>query len=499
MEYNEKYASQVEVVVEKKRFRNNILIITIFILVAILSINIKLSIVGIALIFLITFLYKPLWWVYFMLTYLTFEILIQNFVPGSLVGVLRYGTEGFSYIVLFTSIIISLAKKRKVKLYIYDKSIIAFILFSIIAALINDVDTKIFIMGLRWLVRYVVIYFIFKFNSFSKTELKRLVKYFYFLIIIQLSIGLLQFVFRSKLDVILKQKVIELEYHTIESVQSESKYAIFSTFGRYGEYAYFVTLAVTFLFAKYVFDKKKRSLVLLGIALVVLILTYARQAAVGVIISILFYIYFNRDKRSISKTKISAILVIITISVGIYFVYNDFQRGKGVLGESMSQRYLSIFSIDFIKEDYSGKGRTYFLTTVNKKFIENKPLIGYGVGMYGTEPAIKYDQSVYTELNIPTRFSMDVYWISILGQLGLVGIFLLFRCYYLFYRECKSNYINNRDFKEFISLFIRLSFIAIMIQSFFGSNLSDRYQAFYIWMFFGIFDSIKTIEINKEK
>lgn len=476
---------------EKKNNKHIILIISIFIFTSIFSIDFKLSILGIAIIFVALFISKPLLWIYFMITYATFEVLIQNFIPISLIAPLRYGTELFSYIILMFSILNTIIKKRKIKLYKYDKYIIIFIIFSIISAIINQVELKIFILGLRWIIRSVVIYYIFKFNNFRKKDLEGLLKYFYILIIIQLSIGILQFFFRSKMDIILKPKVIDLDFYTIQFSQLDSKYGVFSTFGRYGEYAYFITLAAIFLLLKYSMDKKIRNLVILSISIIVLILTYARQATLAVAIAILIYVYFNKGKEKISKRKISIILGIVLTFTSIYFVYNEFQAGKGILNESISQRYLSIFTMDYIKSDYDGGGRIYFLTTVNKKFIQSKPLIGYGVGMYGTEAAISYNQSVYTNLNIPTQFSMDVYWTSILGQVGIIGLVLLFKIYYSFYKESDIMRKSDDRIIRFVSTFIKITFIAIMIESFFSSSLSDRYQAFYVWMFYGIFDNLR--------
>lgn len=481
------------------KIKNNLIVALGIIITSLLVLDIKFSIIGIGILLMCLFIYKPLFWIYTMLTYVTFEVVILNFLPTSLIAPVRYGTELMSYLILIFSIIKLLAKKKKIKFYIYDKFIILFIFISITTSLINIVDIKIFAMGLRWIMRYLVIYYIFKFNDFSKKDLILLTKYFYYLIIIQIIIGLAQFVFRNQLDFILKPKVIDLEFHTITTSQLESKFAIFSTFGRYGEYAYFITLATIFLFIRYNFFKNKKNFVLLIIVSIVLILTYARQALLAVGVALIYYIYNKKNKVNISRVKVASLILSISVLFGTYLYYDGFQMGRGVLNESMAQRYLSIFSKEFIRGDYEGQGRTYFMTTVNKKILETKPMFGYGVGMYGTESAITYNQSVYRKLGIPTKFSMDVYSTSILGQTGILGLISLYGIYFAFYKDSNKINVENIGFEEFISIFVKLTCIVIIIQSFFGSNLSDRYQAFYVWMFFGIFDRLKVIKSQKNK
>lgn len=423
------------------------------------------------------------------MTYITFEVVILNFIPTSLVGMTRYGIEGLSYIVLIYSILNSMIKKKEIRFNKCDLYILTFIMFSIVTAMINNVELKIFIMGLRWIVRYVVIYYIFKFNKFSKQDIQSIINYFYKLIIFEVVLGLVQVGLKEKLDFILSPKTIELEYYTITMDKINSKFSIFATFGRYGEYGYFVTLAMLFLYSKYYFDKQKKYLFLMFLTTLALIFSYARQAVLAVMIVFVIFYFSNRKIKILSKCKIIFISLFILLLGIIFLYYAGFETGQGVTTEGIAQRFLSMFSKEYIMGDYYGGGRTYFYTTVNKIFLTTKPFIGYGTGMYGTQSALQYNTLVYDTLSIPTRCSMDVYITSILGQVGLIGLFLLFKCYHSFFKECKKYQYTDED--NYIYMFIRLTFIAIMFCSFFGSNLSDRYQAFYVWMFFGIYDNLK--------
>lgn len=471
--------------------RNKIIIVLTIFSTIMISIDIKLSAVALACIVITIFSYNPILWIYFMTMYISFEVVITNFLPTSLVGLVRYGVEGVSYFILLVSVIKAIINKRQIGLHKYDYIICFFILFTLISSLFNNVKIAIYIMGLRWIIRYVVIYYIIKVNNFNNRELKKLIKFFYMLVIFEIMLGLIQVVFKEQLKFILEPKTVELEYYTVKIAKIESRFSIYSTFGRYSEYGAFMMLGVIFLFCRYYFEKSKKNLYILGIGILALVLSYARQNLLATVISILIFIYFNKERVKISRLKVSIILFSIIMCGGLYLMSSDFQVGKGITTEGISQRFLSIFSKEFIMSDYNGKGRSYFYTTVNKKFIESKPLFGYGVGMYGTESAIRYDKSVYEKLDIPTQFSMDVYWTSILGQVGIVGLILLIKIYSSFFSSTK-NYkeITNKEYR-FISVYIRILFISLMICGFFSSNLSDRYQAFYTWMFFGIYDNLR--------
>ena len=59
--------------------------------------------------------------------------------------------------------------------------------------------------------------------------------------------------------------------------------------------------------------------------------------------------------------------------------------------------------------DIRNYGRLYFIFVVGKLFLQEVPLLGVGMGMYGTEPAISLNSSVYVHYNIPIQYSMDVF------------------------------------------------------------------------------------------
>lgn len=438
---------------------------------------------------------KPKSWIFIMAIYLPLETVILNFTPGSLVTIVRYGTEAFSYVVLIKVILDNVVARKKFYINKSDGMIFVFIGICIISGIINNVSLQIFILGLRWLIRYVVIYFIVRFTVWEKNHIRSIINLILGIGCFEVVLGILQVFFRSTLDKILLPRTLEVGIMEINVSQATSKYSIFGTLGRYGEYAYIITIIVLILMSKLLIENRNvRTKIFFIGSVVALVLSYARQAVIGVMFAI-FIAIITKKNIKVNKKKILLSIFIcgVIILLGVSTA-ETIQLGHGTTNEGIISRYLSIFTEDFISGDYSGHGRTYFLTTVNKIFLTTKPMFGYGVGMYGTRSAILYDSSVYNQLGIPIQFSMDVYWTSIIGQIGLLGLIVLISIYFIFYKEYKKLFIKSSDkFVRMISLAMLMIILAILFQSFFGSNLSDRYQAYYIWLFWGLLGHLKNV------
>lgn len=106
--------------------------------------------------------------------------------------------------------------------------------------------------------------------------------------------------------------------------------------------------------------------------------------------------------------------------------------------------------------------------------------------MYGTEPAVSLDPSIYIYYNIPIQYSMDVFWVSILGQVGMLGILLWVLIYILcFTKSVKLFKLTSNKFIKWFALGYAANIGVILFESFFSSNLNDRYQSFYFWLLTG--------------
>lgn len=424
-------------------------------------------------------------YIYVFCLYISFETIILNVLPTSVIGIVRYGTEVLGYVAL---LIIVILRRGKIEIRKSEKNILFFFLIVIVNIFVNMVDAKIAILGMRWIMRYLYIYFMIYLSGWSKKDINNFLHLIKVIMIIEIGLSVFQLLARDLADMFLLPHYGSIiDGINAYSLQGESQYAIFASFGRYGEFGYFITFALWIWFAEYcsaeTFKSKSISRYMIITWLVLLLLSYCRQEIVAIMIGILFFIIAYKNLK-FTKKQTTFLIIGLAILLPMTMVFiSSFESGRGTINEGIAQRFFSVFSKEFIMLDYLGKGRTWFYTTGLFKLLSHKPLLGFGIGRYGCQTAIQYDDSVHQLLNIPTRFSMDVYVVSIIGQLGLVGVFALGRVYFNSIKSSKKMFCSEKydRFSKKISMITYGLCISSIVLTLFSSSLSDRYLAFYLW------------------
>lgn len=431
-------------------------------------------------------------WIYVYLVYLVLENILFSTVFRYNSGLIKYGFEAFSYVVLLIVLLKVFKSNKKIEFNKIDFSILTFVVVCLISAFINNVDFKIAILGLRWFLRYIVIYYIVKLNYWSLEDIKRIIKYILGIAIFEVVLGLIQLRYESILRSFLVPNTYDIDSINVYGEIVSSKYAIYGTFGRYNEYAFFLLIVIALLISYYeLMIKRKYLKTMLLITISCLVLSYSRQGVLGIIVAWIIIVLSKKNLKT-KRATIITLLVISVFSLLIFFSINQVS-GKGTIYSGITERFSSIFSIEAWEFDYYNRGRLYFMTDVNKIFLTTKPLFGYGVGMYGTDPAIRYNPEVYLQLGIPIRFSMDVFWTSIIGQIGLVGTISFLFIYIVVYKEFSKNLIESKNpYNRIISLSVDILILATVVMSFFSSAFGDRYLMFFLWVFIGFRDYFKS-------
>ena len=429
------------------------------------------------------------------LFYISFETIWLNLAPSAALSILRYGFEVFGYFLCALLLMFN----RKLKFSGYDISLIVIISILIIGALINRVELKIFILGSRWLIRYIFVFFIISQTNWNDNNIETFIRLIKYIMVVQVILSGFQLVARGLADQILLPRYDDiLEDVHMYAAQGESSYSLYGSFGRYSEFGYFISLAIWIIIADKIIGRKNKWWYL-PIWVVILILSYSRQQVVGLLISgLIFFVVYKRNKL---KTKQIVLLVFISIILCVFSVIflSGFEAGAGTINEGIASRFLSVFSKKFILADYNGHGRTWFYTTGIYRLISCRPILGFGVGMYGCQTAITYDDSVYRLLDIPKAFSMDVYIASIIGQIGIVGFFSLMG-FYIYSLKKSSRLFNRKNISnnhKFIAILCFGYCATGLVLTLFGSSLSDRYMSFYLWSLIGIQRKVTDLEHNK--
>lgn len=419
------------------------------------------------------FILKPKKWISLYWVLLILENVLKVYINSELIEILMYSVEIYTYIICVKCILFA-SKNRCFTINKIDIWITIFFLVSLLSSIVNFVSPKIFILGIRWFLRYISVYFIIKTENWDDIEKKRIMNFIVHTGVLQIIIGFLQVISSGKIDKFLR----------VSDEVRNNIFSIFGTVGRYNEYAFIIVILISILFARYQLKITKKYIYLI-FSFICLIFSYSRQALVGILIGIIIVALLD-NKQKIGRRKMISIVFVITLSMSIILSYINIEVGKGTVNDGLVSRFMSIFTKDYIEFDFNNKGRLYFMFYVNKLFLFTKPLLGYGMGMYGTEAAISLDQSVYNLLNIPIQFSMDVFWQSVIGQVGVIGLITLIIIYSCIIKRGIIAYKSDNIIQKEIGIIVILLMVTGIIMSFFSCAMNDRYYAFMIWCFIGL-------------
>ncbi|PFE74713.1 ligase [Bacillus cereus] len=429
------------------------------------------------------FKYNKLW-LYYLIIYFPLETIVTKNLPNQVAIVLKYSIEPISILLLLFIICKKCITKNLNFKIVGSVGILlaTFLMVSIVSSILNEVSFNIFILGARWFLRYIPILLIVTLLDWRIEEIRKFLSIIFGIVLVENAIGILQLLGGETVSQFLKPEILEItDKITQELDQGTSQYAVYSTFGRYSTFALFLSTFFVFIFAKCILTKK--NVLLLLSTGVMLLLTYARQAVLGVIVGILIIAILHTNK----KLKLTVIVCCAVVSISFLsflqttqgFVANDISQG-------FTNRFFGALTYENFLFDINNYGRLYFIFVIGKLFLHEAPLLGVGMGMYGTEPAVSLDHSIYIYYNIPIQYSMDVFWVSILGQVGILGIIVWVLIYILcFIKSVKLFKLSSDNFIKWFALGYAANIGCLLFESFFSSNLNDRYQSFYFWLLTG--------------
>ncbi len=444
-------------------------------------------------------------YILFMFVYLSFEPIILNITSAisvSVLPIIRFLPELLGYGLVAIAVIF---KKEKYKLNKVDLYLLVTFFIGLISSVLYTSDIIIFIIGLRYFFRYIFIYILVRLSRWGTKETERVFQLLRSIMVIEIFLAVWQLVSRETADLLLMPNYGDIvEGINSMMVQSKSAFAVYSSFGRYNMFGYFITVVIWYLLARRetltdIKEKKKNNLELC-IWIVLLILSYSRQTLVAIFIGYIIYSFYCSKisfvyvfKRLFVFMVIGLVVAYVSASVALNIANTT---GVGIVSGSIVERYLSMFNITFFFIDYIGYGRTWFISEGILRLLSENPLLGYGLGMYGCPDTIRIDYSVYQNLGIPKTYYMDVFIGCIIGQVGLLGFVTYMLSYKSVMKKClcfvdrKTNNIIIRQ-TAIITFGVIVSSLIMMM---FSSSLSNRLMGFYLWLFIGIF--VSTINKN---
>lgn len=440
---------------------------------------------------------RPLFMLALLSVYLPFESLVLKFVPNELYAFARYGSEGLIYVLAAVVIWRVLSGTIRLRSTSADLPFLLFVVILVTSALIHAVSPSVAVLGLRQILRFVLVFFIVVYLRPDRDYIRTLALVMLGIVGIQSLIALVQSFAGGSLDAFL----LPSESHSIGDITVTEGVTefwdpgsrVFATLGRYdrlGNFLYFFLLIGVGLFYELRAVKDRRDLMpLFLLAIPALVLTYSRSSWFAFVVGFLFIgVVVKRDTRV--AAAFASFLIFVLAYVGISGL--NVRYITEAPGQTLVERFYEAFSYARWRGEYYGLGRLYWMVQTPLTVIPASPLFGFGPGQYGGGAVAALDNTtVYDQLGLPfgvfgTEGIIDNSWFSLWGESGTLGIAFFLWMYVAVFRECVRVYRDTDDpFVKSVSIGVAAAMLGIALNAFLSTVFEIRTLAFYLWLYAG--------------
>lgn len=431
--------------------------------------------------------------------YLPFEPFILKFIPESIYVFARFFSEGLIYLVAVVVMWKWLTGRLQFKRTTLDLPFILFIFTLIASALIHFVPLPVAVLGLRQILRFIIVFFLVVYLRPSKSFMKRLTMALFIVLMIESGIGILQAIIGEPMDLFL----ISSQAHAfgtwtltggVEQFWDPGS-RVFATMGRYdqlGNFLYlFLLIASGLLFAFKTRIKKLDRLLwwvfILGIP--TLVLTYSRSSWFAFFIGFLFIgLIIKRDKK-VFAGLIASVLIVLGYLAASGLTVGLIAEGPG---QTLSERFFESFSYTRWRGEYEGLGRVYWYVHTPLNVVAASPIFGWGPGQFGggAVAALRNTQ-VYEQLGLPfgvfgTEGFIDNSWFTLWGEAGTLGLLFFVWMYIALFHRALTTYHQVRDpYAQGLAIGCAAVMLGMAFNAFTSTIFEIRTVAFYLWLYGG--------------
>ena len=441
---------------------------------------------------------------YLLLIWFPLESLILRYTPIDYFVYVKYIPELLLYGVFFAGWIFFV--KRTGRLIPYRnpifKWIILFIIVASISLFINQYHPLVWALGLRQLLRFVLVFFVIIFMDYSKSSIKKILWFGLFMLLLEAFFGIIQYAFGGALDrYLFSTQVVTIGNSAVlgglEQFWTPGS-RVFATMGRYDQLGGFLALGLIMLFPW--FYKIKDNTIKFGLftvfftLLFALVLTYSRASWLAVIVGIFMIgVVLKKDKRIMTGFVFAMLALVLYLGFFIFTTSNALSITDKPT-QSLQERVLEAVSLKSWQESYEGYGRIFFIINTPLMVVPSSPFFGVGPGNYGGGVAAALlNTEVYDRLCLPFGIQnifgqIDNSLFSIWGEVGTVGFLVWLLMFFSLWRG--SSYVMEKYDKKKLENIIEECFYvlipAVLVLAFFGPYLEFRTLMFYFWLIAGI-------------
>jgi len=444
--------------------------------------------------------------VFWVVLYAPVELFVQKWLPDTIGSASRYVSEALLLIILIALFTVRLLSRRGWKRTPLDTPLLIFIGVGALSAIVNQVPPLVAVLGLRILLRYVLLFYLVVQIGFSRKATRSLIIAVLGVASVVIGIGLAQALIGPSLTEVLYVSETKVGTTVLRGgVSSDVSLArgryIFSTLGRYDALGLYAVVILLLLLALYIYYPRRRG-VLRWLVLatgICLVLTMSRTSWLGMYAALWSWALLSKKKLVIGLL-FTLLLVLITL-VGIAYFFPHLVRyypGAELSQASILTRALELFSPRYFEVSAYSGGRLFTLHFVGRRILEQAPLLGFGPGHFGSLTATYFGFSTADLLGVEERqvyLVNDVNWITILGQYGLTGAlaFLVMFIALLRYARRMHGHLSDPLAKS-TALACAGSIVTLLVTGFFGPNFEQRVISMYVWLIAGLMVALARAE-----
>ncbi len=453
----------------------------------------------------------------FLVAFIPFEDFILKFLPGP--DRVYFYSRFLSELLIYASFVTVIGRKLIQEIPLVktpiDVPMAIFWEIVIISTIVNQASIVESFINIRPFLRYVIFFYLIVNVSITLVQANKILLYTIYAGIVQLAIGIAQFLSRGALDKFLQPRASDVEVGGASKnfvlLSGREIGSIYSAAGDTILFASFMIIFLILIISKlymintkdYDYQGKKYSLAKISrkqenIILITLIpctlaaigLTYARAFLLAAIVIMLAYLllkFGSKRRMGIFLTIISGLILILSIqfvflgdSIRINYSGNPQQKQQSIV-DNMT----TVFTPEYIK--VARQQRLGIVIDVPLTVIYNKPFLGYGPDMLKTIDDLNSSPTKFIAVELRKETFEDVYWAALLAYYGVSGLLILIWMFYRIYKWAKIIYHRTQEYliKELSLSLITLTLLTIYLL-FFNQTLEFRIYGQYFWLLPGL-------------